>query len=52
MVARLERELTDLKERESRLVHLYTLGEVREETLRSESAGQASAWCCRSGLGR
>lgn len=42
MVARLERELTDLKERESRLVHLYTLGEVREETLRSESAGIAS----------
>ena len=41
-VARLERALTDLKERESRLVHLYTLGEVREETLRNESAGIAS----------
>ena len=41
-VARLESALTGLKERESRLVHLYTLGEVREETLRNESAGIAS----------
>ena len=39
---RLERILTELQERESRLVHLYTLGEVREETLRSESAGIVS----------
>ena len=41
-VSRLESALTGLKEQESRLVHLYTLGEVREETLRSESAGIAS----------
>ena len=41
-VARLESALTNLKVRESRLVHLYTLGEVREETLRNESAGIAS----------
>jgi len=41
-VGRLERALTDLKERESRLVHLYTLGEVREETLRKEGAGITS----------
>ncbi len=41
-MARLESALTGLKERESRLVHLYTLGEVREETLRNESAGIAS----------
>jgi len=39
--ARLESELTSLRERESRLVHLYTLGEVREGTLRNESAGIA-----------
>ena len=38
-VGRLERALADLKERESRQVHLYTLGEVREEILRNESAG-------------
>lgn len=41
-VRRLESALTELKERESRLVHLYTLGEVREETLRTEGAGIAS----------
>ena len=41
-VERLESVLTGLKERETRLVHLYTLGEVREETLRNESAGIAS----------
>ena len=41
-VGRLERALTDLKERESRLVHLYTLRDVREETRRNESAGIAS----------
>ena len=39
---RLECAPTGLKERETRLVHLYTLGEVREETLRNESAGIAS----------
>ena len=38
---RLESELIGLKV-ESRLVHLFTLGEVREETLRNESAGIAS----------
>jgi len=41
-VGRLESALIGLKEQESRLVHLYTLGEVREETLRNESAGIAS----------
>ena len=41
-VGRLESALAELKERERRLVHLYTLGDVREETLRNESAGIAS----------
>lgn len=41
-VGRLEIALTGLKEQGSRLVHLYTLWEVREETLRNESTGIAS----------
>ena len=36
---RLQSELTGLKERESRLVHLDTLREVREVTLGNESVG-------------
>ncbi len=42
-VSRLKAVLADLQEREKRLVHLYTLGEFKEETLRTESvdiAGQ------------
>ena len=41
-IGRLEGALGNLKDRERRRVHLYTLGEFREEALRSESAGIAS----------
>jgi len=37
-VSRLKAVLADLQEREKRLVHLYTLGEFKEQTLRTESA--------------
>ncbi len=41
-VSRLKAVLADLQEREKRLVHLYTLGDFKEEHLRTESADIAS----------
>ena len=52
-VGRLESALTSLKEQESRLVHLYTLGEVRRRRCGTKAPGsQASVWYSRSSLGR
>ena len=41
-VSRLKAVLAELQEREKRLVHLYTMGELKEENLRTESTDIAS----------
>ena len=39
---RLEREIASLKDREKRLVRLYTFGEIDDDTVRSEGRGAAA----------